>query len=200
MEDLLQVVVSFTLLLDKVSKTYKLIKKIIMKKIVLLIGLFLVFQTSFSQKFGYVDTEYILKNIPTFDASQKKLDQYSEEWQKEIEDIFADIDKMYKQYQAEKVLLTDDLRIKRENEIIAREKEAKELQKKYFGQDGELFTKREELIKPIQDDIYNAIKEVAEEANLDFIFDSGSSSVNILFANPKYDRSDDILQKLGYKN
>ena len=171
-----------------------------MRKSILLFGLFLIIQTSFAQKFGYVDTEYILKNIPTFDASQKKLDQYSEEWQKEIEDIFADIDKMYKQYQAEKVLLTDDLRIKRENAIIAREKEAKELQKKYFGQEGELFSKREELIKPIQDDIYNAIKEVAEEANLDFIFDSGSSSVNILFANPKYDRSDDILQKLGYKN
>jgi len=171
-----------------------------MKKIIILLGLFLMIQTSFAQKFGYVDTEYILKNIPTFDAAQKKLDQYSADWQKEIEDIFADIDRMYKEYQAEKVLLTDELRVKRENEIIAREKEAKELQKKYFGQEGELYAKRQELIKPIQDDIYNAIKEVAAEANLDFIFDSGSSSVNILFANPKYDRSDDILQKLGYKN
>jgi len=171
-----------------------------MKKIIVLLGLFLMIQTSFAQKFGYVDTEYILKNIPTFDAAQKKLDQYSLDWQKEIEDIFADIDKMYKEYQAEKVLLTDDLRVKRENEIVAREKEAKELQKKYFGQNGELYAKRQELIKPIQDDIYNAIKEVAAEANLDFIFDSGSSSVNILFANPKYERSDDVLKKLGYKN
>jgi len=171
-----------------------------MKKLLILLGLFLIFHTAFAQKFGYVDTEYVLKNIPTFDASQKKLDQYSEEWQKEVEDIFVDIDRMYKEYQAEKVLLTDELRVKRENAIIAREKEAKELQKKYFGQEGELFVKRQELIKPIQDDIYNAIKEVAEEANLDFIFDSGSSSVNILFANPKYDRSDDILEKLGYKN
>jgi len=171
-----------------------------MKKLVIFIGLVLIIQTAFAQKFGYVDTEYVLKNIPTFDASQKKLDQYSEEWQKEIEDIFTDIDRMYKEYQAEKVLLTDELRIKRENAIIAREQEAKELQKKYFGQEGEMFVKRQELIKPIQDDIYNAIKEVAEEANLDFIFDSGSSSVNILFANPKYDRSDDILEKLGYKN
>jgi len=171
-----------------------------MKKIVVLLSFIFIVQLGFSQKFGYVDTEYILKNIPSFDASQKKLDQYSEEWQKEIETIFSDIDRMYKEYQAEKVLLTDKLRVKRENEIIAREKEAKDLQKKYFGQDGELFAKRQELIKPIQDDIYNAIKEVAEEANLDFIFDSGSSSVNILFANPKYDRSDDILQKLGYKN
>ena len=171
-----------------------------MKKIIVLLGLVFLIQFSFAQKFGYVDTEYILKNIPTFDAAQKKLDQYSADWQKEIEDIYADIDKMYKEYQAEKVLLTDELRVKRENDIVAREKEAKELQKKYFGQDGELYAKRQELIKPIQDDIYNAIKEVAAEANLDFIFDSGSSSVNILFANPKYDRSDDVLQKLGYKN
>ncbi len=171
-----------------------------MKKIVLLIGLVFLMMSGFSQKFGYVDTEYILKNIPTFDASQKKLDQYSEDWQKEIEDIYADIDQMYKEYQAEKVLLTDELRVKRENAIIAREKEAKDLQKKYFGQEGELFVKRQELIKPIQDDIYNAIKEVAAAANLDFIFDSGSSSINILFANPKYDRSDDVLEKLGYKN
>jgi outer membrane protein len=170
-----------------------------MKKIFITLGFVLFVITGFSQKFAYVDTEYILKNVPTFDAAQKKLDQYSLEWQKEIEDIFTDIDKMYKEYQAEKVLLTDELRIKRENEIVEREKEAKELQKKYFGQNGELYAKRQELIKPIQDDIYNAIKEVSAEANLDFIFDSGSSSVNILFANPKYDRSDDVLKKLGYK-
>lgn len=171
-----------------------------MKK--LMTALILIFFVTFaySQKFGYVDTEYILKNIPTFDAAQKKLDQYSADWQKEIETIFSDIETMYKEYQAEKVLLTDELRVKRENEIIAREKEAKELQKKYFGQEGDLFIKRQELIKPIQDDIYNAIKEVAAEANLDFIFDSGSSSINILFANPKFDRSDDVLIKLGYKN
>ncbi len=171
-----------------------------MKKLVLFIGFIFLMMSGFSQKFGYVDTEYILKNIPTFDASQKKLDQYSEDWQKEIEDIYADIDQMYKDYQAEKVLLTDELRVKRENAIVAREKEAKDLQKKYFGQNGDLFVKRQELIKPIQDDIYNAIKEVAAAANLDFIFDSGSSSINILFANPKYDRSDDVLEKLGYKN
>jgi outer membrane protein len=171
-----------------------------MKRIIVLLSVMSLVFSSFSQKFAYVDKEYILKNIPTFDAAQKKLDQYSADWQKEIEDVYTDIEKMYKEYQAEKVLLTDDLRVKRENDIIAREKEAKELQKKYFGQEGELYTKRQELIKPIQDDIYNAIKEVAAEANLDFIFDSGSSSVNILFANPKYDRSDDILQKLGYKN
>lgn len=171
-----------------------------MKKLILLLGLLFIFQIAFSQKFGYVDTDYILKNIPTFDASQKKLDSYSEDWQKEIEDIYLDIDRMYKEYQAEKVLLTDELRVKRENEIITREKDAKDLQKKYFGQEGDLFIKRQELIKPIQDDIYNAIKEVAEEANLDFIFDSGSSKINILFANPKYDRSDEILKKLGYKN
>ncbi|MBN2669718.1 MAG: OmpH family outer membrane protein [Bacteroidales bacterium] len=171
-----------------------------MKKTLVLIAVLVFSLSTFAQKFGYVDTEYILQNIPSFEASQKKLDEYSAEWQKEIEDIYADIERMYKEYQAEKVLLTEDLRIKRENEIIAREKEAKELQKKYFGQEGELYQKRQELIKPIQDDIYNAIKEVAAEANLDFIFDSGSSSVNILFANPKFDRSDEVLQKLGYKN
>jgi len=171
-----------------------------MKKIILLLSLVYFTFSGYAQKFGYVDTEYILKNIPTFDAAQKKLDEYSKNWQKEIEDVYADIDKMYKEYQAEKVLLTDDLRIKRENAIIEREKEAKALQQKYFGQNGELFKKRQELIKPIQDDVYNAIKEVAAEASLDFIFDSGSSSVNILFANPRFDRSNDILKKLGYKN
>ena len=171
-----------------------------MRRIILVISLVYFSLAGFSQKFGYVDTEYILKNIPTFDAAQKKLDEYSKSWQKEIEDIYADVDKMYKEYQAEKVLLTDDLRVKRENAIVAREKEAKDLQRKYFGQNGELFKKRQELIKPIQDDVYNAIKEVAAEASLDFIFDSGSSSVNILFANPKFDRSNDVLKKLGYKN
>ncbi len=172
-----------------------------MKKQIIVLLLVLGFSVaSFAQKFGYVDTEYILKNIPTYTAAQNKLDQYSEEWQKEIEAIYTDIEKMYKEYQAEKVLLTEDLRVKRENAIINREKEAKALQKKYFGQEGMLFSKRQELIKPIQDDIFNAIKEVANEANLDFIFDSGSSSINILFANPKYDRSDEILKKLGYKN
>ncbi len=170
------------------------------KQLILLVLAMSMGLMSYSQKFGYVDTEYILKNIPTFTAAQNKLDQYSEEWQKEVEDIYADIEKMYKEYQAEKVLLTEDLKIKRENAIIEREKQAKELQKKYFGQEGLLFSKRQELVKPIQDDIYNAIKEVANEANLDFIFDSGSSSINILFANPKYDRSDEVLKKLGYKN
>ncbi len=170
-----------------------------MKKLVLVVVLAIMSWGVQAQKVAYVDTEYILENVPTFKASQKKLDQYSQEWQKEVEDIYTDIEQKYKEYQAEKVLLTDELRIKREEEIIAREKDAKALQKKYFGQNGELFKKRQELIKPIQDDIYNAIKEVAAEANLDFIFDSSGGAVNILFANPKFDRSDDVLQKLGYK-
>jgi len=168
-----------------------------MKKI--LVSLLLVFSVvSFSQRFAYVDTDYILKNIPAYQAAQNQLDNQAKQWQKEIEEIYAKIDKMYKDYQAEKVLLTADMRTKRENEIIAKEKEAKALQKQYFGQEGELFKKRQELIKPIQDDIFNAVKEIAAEGNYAVIFDS-AGGLSMLYTDPKYDKSDEVLEKLGYK-
>jgi outer membrane protein len=152
-----------------------------------------------AQKYAFVDTEYILNNIPSYKAAKEQLDKTSEEWQKEVESQYADIEQMYKDYQAEKVLLTDDMRNKREDEIIKKEKEVKDLQKKYFGQDGALFRKRQELVKPIQDDIYQAVKDIATENGYAVIFDT-SSVPTMLYFNPRYDVSDEVLQKLGYKN
>jgi outer membrane protein len=152
-----------------------------------------------AQKFAYVDSEYILNNIPTYKAAQDELDKYSQLWQKEVEGKYAEIDDMYKKFQAEKVLLTEDMKSKREEEIVTKEKTVKDLQKKYFGKDGDLFKKREELVKPIQDEVYNAVKELAVEQGFAVIFDT-SSNTGILYSNPKNDKSDEILQKLGYKN
>ncbi len=152
-----------------------------------------------SQKFAYVDTDYILKNIPSYQAAQAQLDKISVDWQKEIENIYAQVDKMYKDFQSEKVLLTEEMRTKRENDIVNKEKEAKDLQKKYFGKEGELFKKRQELVKPIQDEVFNAVKDVATEGNFAIIFDT-AGSLNMLYTDPKLDKSDDILKKLGYKN
>ena len=152
---------------------------------------------SFAQKIGYVDTEYILNQIPEYKAAKAELDKSSGDWQKEIEVKYSEIDKLYKAYQAEQILLTDDLKKKRENEIINREKEAKDLQKQRFGVDGDLFKKRMELVKPVQDKVYNAVKSVAEKGGIAIIFDKASDMM-MLYANPKYDKSDDILQFLGY--
>jgi outer membrane protein len=152
-----------------------------------------------AQKYAFVDTEYILNNIPSYKAAKDKLDNISEEWQKEIETKYSEIDQMYKDYQAEKVLLTDEMRTKREDEIISKEKEVKELQNEYFGQNGALFKKRQELIKPIQDEIYKAVKDIATEGGYAVIFDT-SSGPTMLYTNPRYDVSDEVLEKLGYKN
>jgi outer membrane protein len=152
---------------------------------------------SFAQKIGYVDTEYILNQIPEYKAAKSELDKTSADWQQEIEAKYSEIDKLYKAYQAEQILLTDDLRKKRENEIINREKEAKDLQKQRFGVDGDLFKKRMELVKPIQDKVYNAVKAVAEKGGIAIVFDKASDMM-MLYANPKYDKSDEILQFLGY--
>ncbi len=171
-----------------------------MKKILFVLAISTFFSgLVLGQKYAFVDTEYILGNIPSYKAAQEKLDNLSAEWQKEVEAQYAEIDKMYKDYQAEKVLLTEDMRQKREDNIVNKEKAVKDLQKKYFGQDGTLFQKRQELIKPIQDDIYQAVKDIATENGYAVIFDT-SSGPTMLYFNPKYDVSDEVLQKLGYKN
>jgi len=170
-----------------------------MKKIIGIV--FLIFITSFSysqQKCAIVDSEYILENIPEYLAAQDKLDEYSIEWQEEIEAQFKEIDSLYKKFQTESVLLPEDVKLKKEEEIIAKEKEAKALQKKYFGKEGELYKKRQELVKPIQDKVYNAIEEYATEGVYGVIFDK-SGSLTMLYVNSKLDKSDDILAKLGYK-
>lgn len=155
--------------------------------------------TANAQKFAYVDTEYILNSLPRYQQAQKDLDELSVQWQKTIEAKYAEIDRLYKAYQAEQILLTDDMKRKREDEIIAKEKEAKDYQKAKFGVDGELFQKRQELIKPIQDDVYAAIQEIAEEGSFAVIFDRANQS-NILFSLPRYDKSDQVLKKLKVKS
>ncbi|HUU99948.1 MAG TPA: OmpH family outer membrane protein [Bacteroidales bacterium] len=171
-----------------------------MKKIGFIIGVFILTSAmAAAQKYGFVDSEYIRKNIPAFNAAQEQLDKLSQTWEKEVADGYAIVEQMYKSYQNEAVLLSQDMKIKREEAIINKEKEMKELQNKYFGMEGELFKKREELVKPIQDEILKAIKTVAAEGSYAVIFDSAAGG-NILFANPKFDISDQILEKLGYKN
>ncbi|MBU0488326.1 MAG: OmpH family outer membrane protein [Bacteroidetes bacterium] len=168
-----------------------------MKKIILIPALILFFGVAFAQKIGYVDTKYILENIPEYNAAQDQLDEQAIEWQKEIEAKFQEIDKLYKAFQAEHVLLPEDMKKKREEEIINKEKETKELQKKRFGSNGDLFTKRQELIKPVQDKVFAAINDIATKGNYQVIFDK-SSDLIMLYTNPKLDLSDEVLAKLGY--
>ena len=171
-----------------------------MKKIALIsVLVILTSVVAVAQKYAFVDSEYIRKNIPAFNAAQEQLDKLSKQWEKEVSDGYAVVEQMYKSYQNESVLLSQDMKTKREEAIIAKEKEMKDLQNKYFGVEGDLFKKREELVKPIQDEILKAIKEIAVDGSYAVIFDT-STGGNILFANPKYDLSDQVLQKLGYKN
>jgi outer membrane protein len=171
-----------------------------MKKIIIMTVIVLTASIgAMAQKFAFVDSEYIRNNIPAFTAAQQQLDKLSEEWEKEVADGYAAVEQMYKDYQAEVVLLSQDQKKKREEAIIDREKEVKELQNTYFGMEGELYKKREELVNPIQDQILNAIKEISVEGSYAVIFDTSAGS-NILFANPRYDLSDQVLEKLGYKN
>lgn len=150
----------------------------------------------FGQKYAFVDTDYILSNIPEYTDAQALLDDLSAEWQKEIEAKFQEIDKLYREYQAESILLPEDLKKQKENEIIQMEKDAKELQKKRFGKDGDLFKKRIELVQPIQENIFNAIQDMAVTRNYAFIFDKASGAA-LLFADAKYDLSDDVLDEIG---
>lgn len=149
-----------------------------------------------AQKFAYVDTQYILDNIPEYAEAQAQIDELSAQWQKEIEAKFTEVDKMYQDYQAQSVLLPEDMKKKREQDIVDKEKEAKNLQKQRFGKDGDLFKKRQELIKPIQENIYNAIQEIAVDNNYMMIFDK-AGSLSVMYASPKYDISDQVLDNLG---
>lgn len=167
-----------------------------MKKLVLILIVSLISTGSFAQRYAYVDTEYILSNLQAYEDAQKELNRISDQWQKEIEQRYEAIDRLYKAYQAEKVLLTEEMRKEREEEIVRKEQEAKELQRQRFGVDGDLFKRRQELIQPIQDDVYNAIKEVAQGGGFSVIFDKGNQS-NILYADPRYDKSDRVLSRLG---
>lgn len=153
--------------------------------------------TATAQKYALVDMEYILKNIPAYEMASEQLNQVSQRWQKEVEGKAREVQTLYDNYKSEMVFLTDAQKTKREEEITAKEKEVAELRYKYFGPEGELFKKRQSLLKPIQDDVYNAIKKVSEERGYMVIFDRASSE-SIVFASPKIDISNEVLTKLGY--
>lgn len=152
-----------------------------------------------AQKFAMVDMEYIFRNVPAFEMANEQLNQLSQRWQKEVEAVGKEAETMYQNYLADKVFLTDEQVKKREEEIVAKEKEATELRYKYFGPEGELYQKRQTLLKPIQDDVYNAVKKVAEERGFQAVWDRASGS-DIVYASPRIDISNDVLAKLGYSN
>lgn len=150
-----------------------------------------------AQKYAIVDMEYILKNIPMYESANEQLKQLSEKWQKEVQAKNTEAKNLYKNYQTEVVFLSDEMKVKKENEIIAKEKEANELKNKYFGPQGELFKKRESLMKPIQDEVYVAIKDVSEAKGYQIVMDK-ASNMNIIYYSSKADISDEVLTKLGY--
>lgn len=169
-----------------------------MKKLILIMAIAVAgICTASAQKFALVDMEYILKNVPTYEMANEQLNQLSQRWQKEVEAIGKEAETMYQSYLSDKVFLTEEQAKKREEEIVAKEKEATELRYKYFGPEGELYKKRQTLLKPVQDDVYNAVKKVAEERGYQAIFDRASAS-DIIYASPRIDVSNEVLAKLGY--
>jgi outer membrane protein len=170
-----------------------------MKKIVLILAVVLGLAVAGNaQKMAFIDTEYIMDNIPAYKAAQSQLDQLSSQYQKELETIHSEIEQMYKDFQAESVLLSEDMKRKREDVIITKEKDYKLLQKKYFGPNGDLFKKRQGLVKPIQDDVFTAVQEISNDGGYSIVFDKAGGTT-LFFTNPKFDLSDQVLQKLGYK-
>ena len=168
-----------------------------MKKYIFLLCLTLISFFCEAQKFAYVDTDYILNKIPDYNQAQEKLDEISIEFQKDIENKYQEINQLFKAYQQEQILLTNDMKQKREEMIIEKEKEVKNLQQKYFGPEGDLYKKRQELIKPIQQKIYDAIQQLAENNKYAIVFDS-SSDLIMLYTNKNLDKSDDVLNIMGY--
>ncbi len=152
----------------------------------------------YAQRYAVIDSKYILGKLPEYKSAQQKLDDFSKQWQQEIDMKSAQLDKMHKDYDAEQVMLSDDLKKKREDELFNADKALKDLQRKRFGYEGDLFKKREELIKPIQDRVYNAIQKLAVSKLYDFILDK-SEGITVIFADPKLDRSDDVLKEMGVK-
>jgi outer membrane protein len=169
-----------------------------LKNTILAVLFLILCNLSHAQKFAYVDTKYILSHVPEYQQAQSDVNKLSTQWQKEIETKYESIAKLESALQAEKILLTDEMRKKREQEIEQKKQEARDMQKAKFGVDGELFKKREELVKPIQDQIYEAIQDVASTSALMVVFDKANHS-NMLYTNPKHDISDKVLKKMGLK-
>ncbi len=155
--------------------------------------------TANAQKFALVDMEYILKNVPAYERANEQLNQVSKKWEGEIQALLNEVETLYKKYQSESVFLSDAQKTKAEEAIVAKEKEASELKKKYFGAEGELFKKRQSLMSPIQDEIYNAVKDICDKKGFQLVLDRASGG-SIIFASPKIDISDEVLQRLGYSN
>jgi outer membrane protein len=168
-----------------------------MKKTVLMFVMLLTAMTMSAQKFALLDMEYILKNIPAYERANEQLDQVSKKWQAEVEALNTEASTMYKNYQNEIAFLSQEQKKARQEQIMAKEKAAADLKKKYFGPEGELFKKRESLVSPIQDDIYNAVKEISEIRGYSLVLDR-SSDQGIIFGSPRIDISNEVLQKLGY--
>lgn len=170
-----------------------------MKKIAILFAfLILSIGATQAQRLAYVDSEYILKHIPEYVSAQKQLDDLSVQWQEEVDKQYGDIERLYKAYQNDQVLLNDDMRKRREDEIVNKEKTVKEYQRQKFGYEGELFQQRTRLVKPLQDRVAKAIQDIASAQGLDLILDKGSE-VTFLYANPRLDKSSDVITKLGFK-
>lgn len=150
-----------------------------------------------AQKYALIDMEYILKNIPAYEMTNEQLSQVSKKWQNEVDALQQEAQNMYKTYQSDLVFLSAEMKTKREEEIVKKEQEAQDLKRKYFGADGELYKKRESLMKPIQDEIYNAVKEISEDKGYQLVIDR-ASAMSIIFASPKIDISNEVLVKLGY--
>lgn len=170
-----------------------------MKKLILAAALILgTGIASFAQKYCVIDSKYILDKVPEYANAQKQLDALSEGWQKEVDTKMDAVDQMYKSYQAERAMLNESMRAKREAEIVAKEKEAKDLQKKYFGYEGELFKRRQSMIKPVQDKVFNAVQQYATSRGFDIVYDK-SGGITIFYADAKLDKSDDILKLVNKK-
>jgi outer membrane protein len=170
-----------------------------MKKLLIaVISFVLIAATADAQKYAIIDTRYILDKLPDYKTAQKQLDDIAGEWQRDIDAQQNDLDKMYKAFEAEQVMLSDDLKKKREDQLFNKEKAVRDLQRKRFGFEGDLFKKRQELIKPIQDKVYNAVQRMAVQRGYDFVLDK-SEGITIIFADPKLDKSEDILKELGIR-
>lgn len=169
-----------------------------MKKLILFFGLFVAFAlSSQAQKFALIDMEYILKNISSYETANQQLEAISKKWQAEVEKSQQEVQNMYKTYQSELVFLSAEQKTQKEKQIVEKEKAAQELKRKYFGPEGELFKRREALIKPIQDEIYNAVKEISDTKGYQLVLDRASAT-SVIFASPRIDISNEVLSKLGY--
>ena len=170
-----------------------------MKKLLLFaVGTFMMVAMANAQRYAIIDTKYILDKLPDYKTAQKNLDDIAGGWQKEIDKMQSELDKMYKDFEAEQVMLSEDLRKKREDQLFVKEKTLRDLQRQRFGYDGDLFKKRQELVKPIQDKVYNAVQKLAVQRGYDFILDK-SEGITVIFADPKLEKSEDVLKELGVR-